>query len=82
MTDETGKERRQERNIQDWYEIQVEGHFNPGWFNWMDEWKITPLPNGNTLLAGPVIDQPSLHGIFAHIRDMNVKIISLKKNDL
>ncbi len=82
MTDETGKERRQERNIQDWYEIQVEGHFNPGWFNWMDEWKITPLPDGNTLLAGPVIDQPSLHGIFAHIRDMNVKIISLKKNDL
>ena len=76
------KVQRTDRNGHDWYEIQVEGHFNPGWFNWMDEWKITPLPNGNTLLAGPVIDQPSLHGIFAHIRDMNVKIISLKKNDL
>jgi hypothetical protein len=81
MTDESRLERRQERNRQDWYEIQVEGHFNPGWFNWMDKWKITPLPNGNTLLAGPVIDQSSLHGIFAHIRDMNVKIISLQKND-
>ena len=80
MTDETGKERRQEQNRQDWYEIEVEGYFNPGWFGWLDGWEITPLPSGNTLLSGRVIDQPALHGIFACIRDLNLKIISLKKS--
>jgi hypothetical protein len=79
MTDETRKERRREQNRQDWYEIEVEGYFNPGWFDWLDGWEITPLPGGNTLLSGRVIDQPALHGIFACIRDLNLKIISLKK---
>ena len=80
MTDETRKERRREQNRQDWYEIEVEGYFNPGWFDWLDGWEITPLPGGNTLLSGRVIDQPALHGIFACIRDLNLKIISLKKS--
>jgi hypothetical protein len=80
MTGETGEERRQEQNRQDWYEVEVEGHFNPGWFNWLEGWEITPLPSGNTRLSGRVIDQPALHGIFARIRDLNIKIISLKKS--
>ena len=80
MTDETGKERRQEKNGQDWYEVEVESHFNPQWFNWLDGWEITSSPSGNTLLSGQVVDQPALHGIFACIRDLNLKIISLKKS--
>jgi hypothetical protein len=78
MADEKGMERRQEQNRQDWYEVQVEGHLSPSWFSWLDNWEITPLPDGNTLLTGLVIDQPALHGLFARIRDMNIKIISLK----
>jgi hypothetical protein len=80
MTGEIEKERLQEQNRQDWYEIEVEGLFNPGWFEWLDGWEITPLPGGNTFLTGRVIDQPALHGIFAQIRDLNLKIISLKKS--
>ena len=80
MTGETGNGIRQEKNGQDWYEIEVEGRFNPRWFNWLDGWEITPLPSGNTLLYGQVIDQPALHGLFARIRDMNIKIISLNKS--
>jgi hypothetical protein len=81
MTDETVKQGPQERNRQDWYEVRVEGHFNPGWFSWLEGWEIRPLPDGNTLLAGPVIDQPALHGLFACLRDLNIKIISLEKRD-
>jgi hypothetical protein len=80
MTDETGKERRHEQNRQDWYEVEVEGQINPGWFDCVDGWEITPLLNGNTLLFGQVVDQPALHGLFARIRDLNLKIISLKKS--
>ena len=64
----------------DWYEVEVEGYFSPGWFDGLEGWEFTPLPGGNTLLSGWVIDQPALHGVFARIRDMNVKIISLKKS--
>ena len=43
MTDETEEQGLQERNRQDWYEVRVEGHFNPGWFSWLEGWEITPL---------------------------------------
>lgn len=78
MFDEKGKERHSEQNRQDWYEVEIEGQFSPSWFDWLDGWEITLLPNGNTLLAGWVRDQPALHGLFARIRDLNLKIISLK----
>jgi hypothetical protein len=79
MTDETGKQQHQAQGRQDWYELEVEGNLSPRWFDWLDGWEITPLPNGNTLLSGCVRDQPALHGLFAHIRDLNFKIVSLKK---
>jgi hypothetical protein len=63
----------------EWYEVQVEGYYNPGWFSWLAGWEITQLPNGNTRLAGPLIDQSALHGLFAQMRDMNVKIVYLNK---
>lgn len=80
MVDVPNKRQKPEHNSQDMYEIEVEGNLNPSWFDWLDDWEITPLPSGNTLLKGQVIDQPALHGIFAYMRDMNLKIISLKKN--
>jgi len=78
MADEKGKQQQRAQSGQDWYEVEVEGQFSSSWFNWLEGWKITPLPSGNTLLYGQVIDQPALHGLFARIRDMNIKIISLK----
>ena len=78
MTDETGAVQQPEHNKQDWYEILVEGQFHLCWFSGLDEWEISPLPNGNTLLSGPVIDQPALHGLFTRVRDMNLKILSLR----
>lgn len=64
----------------DLYVIEVEGQVHPSWFSWLDGWTITSLPNGNTLLEGFVVDQPALHGLFACIRDMNLKIIFLRKS--
>jgi hypothetical protein len=80
MTDEKGKQQQRAQGEQDWYEVEIEGYFNPGWFDWLNGWAVTHLPNGNTLLSGWVRDQPALHGLFAQIRDLNIKIISLKKS--
>lgn len=79
MTNEMGKNQQQAQGRQDWYELEVEGSLSPRGFDWLEGWKITLLPNGNTLLSGCIRDQPALHGLFAHIRDLNLKIISLEK---
>jgi hypothetical protein len=79
MTSEMDKMIGWINNGQDWYEIEVDGCINPRWFEWPDGGEITPLPNGNTLLSCWVRDQPALHGIIARIRDLNLKILSLKR---
>lgn len=81
MTNETKKPQLQEQNEQDWYEVEVENQFHPSWFSLLDGWEIRQLNNGNTLLSGPVIDQPALHGLLARIRDMNLRIISLRRSN-
>lgn len=80
MTNETGNVIGQEEGAQDWYEIEVEGRIDPGWFDCPEGWELTALMSGNTLLSGWLTDQPALHGIFARIRDMNVKIVSLGRS--
>jgi hypothetical protein len=65
--------------ITDCYEIHLEGHLQKCWEEWFDGMSITHLENGVTLLSGPVVDQSALHGILARLRDMNIKLISVKK---
>jgi hypothetical protein len=61
------------------YEIRLEGHLDPGWSDWLDGMTITPLQTGETLLAGPLVDQAALHGLLNRIRDMNLKLVSVEK---
>jgi hypothetical protein len=63
------------------YEIRIEGHIDACWSEWLEGMKITPLENGETLLAGQVIDQADLHGLLNRIRDMNLKLVYVAKKD-
>jgi pimeloyl-ACP methyl ester carboxylesterase len=40
------------------YRIRVKGHLPPKWSEWFDDMTITLEPDGDTILAGPVVDQP------------------------
>jgi hypothetical protein len=66
-------------NESDWYEFRVEGHLAAGWSEWLDGLAITNLGSGEALLTGPVIDQAALHGLLVKIRDMNLKLLSVRK---
>jgi hypothetical protein len=57
------------------YHIRLEGHLDPCWSEWLDGMAMTLLGNGETLLSGPLADQTALHGLLAKIRDMNLKLI-------
>jgi hypothetical protein len=61
------------------YEIRLEGQLDPRWSEWLEGMTITPLETGGTQLTGAVVDQAALHGLLNRIRDLNLKLVSVKK---
>ncbi len=61
------------------YEIRVEGQLDVCWAEWLEGMTITPLPSGETVLAGSLEDQAALHGLLNRIRDMNLKLICVER---
>lgn len=61
----------------EYYEILVRGQLDNHWSAWFEGLKLSPLENGETLIAGPVQDQTALHGILAKIRDLDLHLISV-----
>lgn len=61
----------------EYYEILIRGQLDNHWSAWFEGLKLSPLENGETLIAGPVQDQAALHGILAKIRDLDLHLISV-----
>jgi hypothetical protein len=58
------------------YQIRIKGRLDPRWEEWFDGLTIL-ADNGDTLLAGPVIDQAALHGLLRRVRDLGLPLISV-----
>lgn len=61
------------------YEIRVRGHLDQQWAAWFEGMTITLQDNGDTLLAGPVVDQAALHGLLKKVRDLGLPLISINQ---
>jgi hypothetical protein len=59
------------------YQIRVKGHLDSSWSERLDGLTITHEEDGTTLLAGPVADQPALHGLLIRIRDLGLPLLSV-----
>ena len=59
------------------YQIRVEGHLDNSWSEWLDGLTITHEEGGTTVLTGPVVDQPALHGLLVKIRDLGLPLVSV-----
>lgn len=59
------------------YEIRIEGVLDQRWSAWFDGLQITSQPCGVSLIAGPVVDQATLHSLLAKVRDLGVPLISV-----
>ena len=59
-------------------EIRVEGTLDHKWTEWFDGFAFTYTELGETILQGEVPDQAALYGLMAKLRDLGVKLISLK----
>jgi hypothetical protein len=59
------------------YEIRLKGHLDDRWADWFDGLTIRREDNGETLLAGPVVDQAALHGLLRKVRDLGLPLLSV-----
>jgi hypothetical protein len=63
------------------YEIRVKGNLEPVWADWFDGFTVTRQANDETVLTGPVPDQPALHGLLAKIRDLGLPLLVVRRLD-
>ena len=47
------------------------------WSAWFEGLTLTPLENGDTLIAGLIQDQAALYGILVKIRDLGLHLLSM-----
>ncbi len=62
------------------YQVRVKGTLDQSWSDWFGSFTITQQ-NGETLLAGQIVDQAELHGILAKINDLGLVIISVERRE-
>ena len=59
------------------YEIRIRGHLDSRWAHWFEGLTIRLADNGDTILAGLVVDQAALHGVLKRVRDLNMALLSV-----
>jgi hypothetical protein len=59
-------------------EIRVEGHLDPVWEDWLDSFKVLHAEKKQTILLGEVKDQAALYGLIAKLRDLGLRLVSIK----
>lgn len=63
------------------YSIRVQGHLDESRSEWFGGLKITHQPDGETILVGEIVDQSALNAILNRLHNMNIKLISVERND-
>jgi hypothetical protein len=71
--------RKKTNMLQEFYQITVKGHLNPSRADWFDGLTITPLPNGTTVISGPVVDQAALHSLLRKVRDLALPLLAVTR---
>ena len=61
------------------YQILIRETLDSTWADWFDGLSISSLPDGSTLLCGPVIDQAALNGLLNKIHHLNLTLLSVQR---
>ncbi|MDR0346217.1 MAG: hypothetical protein LBI49_24480 [Nocardiopsaceae bacterium] len=64
----------------DRYEIRVEGLLDDRWADWFGGLQVG-ADGTQTVISGPIPDQPALHGLLTKIRDLGLCLISVRRLD-
>ena len=58
------------------FEFRLQGRLDPRWSAHFEGMTLT-TGHGQTLLAGPVVDQAALHGLLHRLRDVGLPLVSV-----
>jgi hypothetical protein len=61
------------------YQIRIAGQLDSGWSDWFDGLTVTPQPNGETTITGPVRDQAELSGILNKLFGLNLTVLDIRR---
>jgi hypothetical protein len=59
------------------YQIRVKGYLGEEWSDWFDGMAVTHPDNGETILTGPIVDQPALFGMLFKVSNLNITLLSV-----
>jgi hypothetical protein len=60
------------------YEVQLAGHLDDHWSEWLGGHPLARNDDATTTLTLKAIDQAQLHGVLTGIRDLGVKLLSVR----
>lgn len=60
------------------YRIHLAVTLTPQDANWFEDLALIPSPDGGTILLTPAIDQTTLHGILATLRDLAIPLLAVE----
>jgi len=63
-------------------EIRIEGCLDPRWTEWFEGLKIEQTTSGETTISGEVVDQAALYGLIGKLRDLGVRLHSIKYGEV
>lgn len=58
-------------------EIRVKGHIDRCWSEWLEGLTVTHTKEGETVLAGSVLDQAALYGLMSKLRDLGFPLAAV-----
>ena len=58
-------------------EIQLEGHLDEKWLDWLEGVTILHTAKNQTVLSGSIQDQAALYGLINKLRDLGVSLVSI-----
>lgn len=83
QANDRGENRPDPQYLPEFYEIWVQGELGSQWAQWFEGMKLSVEKDERgsacTMIAGPVADQPALHGLLIKVRDLNLKLISVRR---
>ena len=63
------------------YELRLAGRLSRRREAWFDGMSIRFDDSGQTVIAGPVVDQAALHGLLRKVRDLGLPLLSVRRLD-
>ena len=63
-------------------EIRAKGRIDEHWSSWFEDLTVTHAMQGETVLVGAVLDQATLYGLLAKLRDLGLSLVSVKSEEV